>query len=143
MGTLVSMTAMASTDQAANRAIDAGLKEVKRLEQLLRTWIPESEMSRVKALAGKTLVPVGLETLTVVQHAVQAAERTGGGFNVMMWGSHAPNGHHKPLELAQPTRVAVVAPGVLRHRVTSWGFRCLSVILRCPMLHVNSDRSKW
>ncbi|MDK2741752.1 MAG: FAD:protein FMN transferase [Nitrospira sp. BO4] len=89
MGTLVSITAVASTDQAANRSIDPGFKEVKRLEQLLSTWIPESEMSRVNALAGKTPVPVGLETLTVVQHAVQAAEMTGGGFNVMMWGSHA------------------------------------------------------
>ena len=82
MGTLVSITAVASTDQAANRAIDAAFTEVKRLEQLLSTWIPESELSRVNASAGKTPVPVGPETLTVVQRAMQAAEMTGGGFNI-------------------------------------------------------------
>ena len=82
MGTLVSITAVAPTDQAANRAINAGFQEVKRLEQLLSTWIPSSELSRVNASAGIKPVPVSLETWTVVQRAKQAAELTGGGFNV-------------------------------------------------------------
>ena len=82
MGTLVSITAVSSTDQAANRAIDAGFKEVKRLEQLLSTWIPTSELSRVNAAAGGMPVHVSPETLTVVQRAMQAAEMTGGGFNI-------------------------------------------------------------
>ena len=82
MGTLVSITAVAENDQAANRAIDAGFKEVKRLEQLLSTWIPESEMSRVNAAAGVMPIPVSPDTLAVVQRALQAAEMTGGGFNI-------------------------------------------------------------
>lgn len=82
MGTLVSITAVSSTDQAANRAIDAGFKEVKRLEQLLSTWIPTSELSRVNAAAGGMPVHVSPETLTVVQRAMEAAEMTGGGFNI-------------------------------------------------------------
>ena len=82
MGTLVSITAVASSDQAANRAIDAGFKEVKRLEQLLSTWIPESELSHVNVSAGKTPVQVGPDTLAVVQGAIQVAEMTDGGFNI-------------------------------------------------------------
>lgn len=82
MGTLASITAVASTDQAANRAIDAGFKEVKRLEQLLSTWIPQSELSRVNAAAGVMPIPVSPDTLAVVQRAMQAAEMTGGGFNI-------------------------------------------------------------
>jgi len=82
MGTLVSITAVAENDQAANRAIDAGFKEVKRLEQLLSTWIPESEMSRVNAAAGVMPIPVSPDTLAVVQRALQVAEMTGGGFNI-------------------------------------------------------------
>lgn len=82
MGTLVSITTVAPTDQAANRAIDAGFQEVKRLEQLLSTWIPNSELSRVNASAGVRPVPVSLETWTIVQRAKQAAELTGGGFNI-------------------------------------------------------------
>ncbi|MDO8355197.1 MAG: FAD:protein FMN transferase [Nitrospirota bacterium] len=82
MGTFVSITAVAPTDQDANRAINAGFQEVKRLEQLLSTWIPSSELSRVNVSAGIRPVAVSLETWTVVQRAKQAAELTGGGFNI-------------------------------------------------------------
>ncbi len=82
MGTLVSITAVAPTDQAAQRAINAGFQEVKRLEQLLSTWIPGSELSLVNASAGIRPVPVSLETWEVVQRAQQAADITGGGFNI-------------------------------------------------------------
>ena len=67
MGTLVSITAVGPTNQDANEAIDAGFQEVKRLEQLLSTWIPESEMSRVNAAAGRKPVLVSPETMTVVR----------------------------------------------------------------------------
>ena len=82
MGTLVSITAVGADDQAANRAINAGFQEVKRLEQLLSTWLPTSELSRVNASAGVMPVHVSPETLTVVQLAVQAAQMTDGGFNI-------------------------------------------------------------
>ncbi len=82
MGTLVSVTAVALTHEDANKAINAGFMEIKRLEQLLSTWIPTSELSRVNAAAGVMPVSVSPETLTVVQRAMQAAAMTGGGFNI-------------------------------------------------------------
>jgi len=82
MGTLVSITAVASTHEDANKAINAGFMEIKRLEQLLSTWISESELSHVNVSAGVVSVHVSIETLTVVQRAIQAAEMTGGGFNI-------------------------------------------------------------
>ncbi|OGW50720.1 MAG: thiamine biosynthesis protein ApbE [Nitrospirae bacterium RBG_19FT_COMBO_58_9] len=82
MGTLVSITAVASTDHAANRVIDTGFQEIKRLEHLLSTWIPESELSRVNASAGVAPVMVSLETLAVVRRSIQIAELTEGAFNI-------------------------------------------------------------
>lgn len=82
MGTLVSITAVASTEQVANGAINAGFTEIKRLEQLLSTWIPTSELSRVNASAGKAPVRVSPETLTLIHHALQVAEMTDGAFNI-------------------------------------------------------------
>lgn len=82
MGTLVSITAVGPTNQDANEAIDAGFQEVKRLEQLLSTWIPESEMSRVNAAAGRKPVSVSPETMTVVRLSLQVAELTEGAFNI-------------------------------------------------------------
>ena len=82
MGTLVSITAVGRTQEEANAAITAGFQEVKRLEQLLSTWIPESELSRVNAAAGRSAVQVSMETMTVVIKSLQVAEITEGAFNI-------------------------------------------------------------
>jgi thiamine biosynthesis lipoprotein len=82
MGTLVSITAAAPTHDAANQAITAGFQEVKRLEHLLSTWIPDSELSRVNAAAGRSPVRVSSETMVVVRKSLEIAELTDGAFNI-------------------------------------------------------------
>jgi thiamine biosynthesis lipoprotein len=82
MGTLVSITAVGQTQAEANAAITAGFEEVNRLELLLSTWIPGSELSRVNAAAGRSAVMVSAETMTVVRKSLQVAEVTEGAFNI-------------------------------------------------------------
>ena len=82
MGTLVSITVVASNKEIAQAAATAGFAEIRRLEELLSTWIPTSELSRVNTSAGVMPVSVSPETMTVVQGAIQAAEMTDGGFNI-------------------------------------------------------------
>ena len=82
MGTLVKITAVARDESDAQAAATAGFAEIHRLEELLSTWIPTSELSRVNALAGVMPVPVSHDTMTVVQGAIQVAELTDGGFNI-------------------------------------------------------------
>ena len=82
MGTLVKITAVARSESVAQAAATAGFAEIRRLEELLSTWIPTSELSRVNAAAGVMPVYVSPETLAVVQRAIQAAEMTDGGFNI-------------------------------------------------------------
>jgi thiamine biosynthesis lipoprotein len=82
MGTLVKVTAVALSEPVAQAAVTAGFSEIRRLEEILSTWIPTSELSRVNASAGVRPVHVSPETLTVVQRAVQVAEMTDGGFNI-------------------------------------------------------------
>lgn len=82
MGTLVSITAVSQTHDEANEAISAGFQEIKRLEQLLSTWISSSELSKVNAAAGRSAVKVSLETMTVVRKSLQVAEMTEGAFNI-------------------------------------------------------------
>jgi thiamine biosynthesis lipoprotein len=82
MGTLVTITAVAGNEAVAQAAATAGFTEIRRLEELLSTWIPTSELSQVNAAAGVKTVHVSTETLTVVQRAMQAAEMTDGGFNI-------------------------------------------------------------
>jgi FAD:protein FMN transferase len=82
MGTLVTITAIARSESVAQAAATAGFAEIRRLEELLSTWIPTSELSRVNASAGLRPVSVSPETLTVIQRAIQVAEMTEGGFNI-------------------------------------------------------------
>lgn len=82
MGTLVRVTAVAPTKEQAQAATAAAFEEIHRLEQLLSTWIPVSELSRVNASAGKGAVKVAPETLALVRRALEIGELTEGSFNI-------------------------------------------------------------
>jgi thiamine biosynthesis lipoprotein len=84
MGTLVKITAVAQDESTANAAINAGFQEVRRLEQLLSTWVPESELSRVNAAAGREAIKVSWETLSVLNRSLEVARLTEGGFNIAL-----------------------------------------------------------
>ncbi|WP_455245272.1 FAD:protein FMN transferase [Petrachloros mirabilis] len=82
MGTLVTVTAVASTKEQAQAVTTAAFAEIHRLEELLSTWIPTSELSRVNASAGKGPVKVAPETLSLVRRALEVADVTEGAFNI-------------------------------------------------------------
>jgi thiamine biosynthesis lipoprotein len=82
MGTLVSITAVASDREVGRKAIQAGFDEIKRLEQLLSTWIASSELSHVNAEAGRHPVRVSRETFEIVAKSIEIARLTDGGFNI-------------------------------------------------------------
>lgn len=82
MGTLVTITAVAQAEDVAQAAITAGFQEIHRLEELLSTWIPTSELSRVNAAAGREPVKVSVETLTILRRSIEIASLTDEGFNI-------------------------------------------------------------
>jgi thiamine biosynthesis lipoprotein len=84
MGTLVRITSVSADEATAQAAVAAGFSEIHRLELLLSTWIPTSELSQVNASAGVQPVRVSPETLIVVRRAIQVGEMTNGGFNVVI-----------------------------------------------------------
>ena len=82
MGTIVTLTAVAPTEEVAQRALTAGFQEIHRLEELLSTWIPTSELSRLNAEAGRHPVMVSPDTLLLLRRSLEIAKLTGGGFNI-------------------------------------------------------------
>lgn len=84
MGTLVFLTAVAPDEQVAHDAIREGFAEIHRLEEILSTWIPDSELSRVNAAAGSQPIRVSAETIEVLEQALAVAQMTEGGFNVVI-----------------------------------------------------------
>lgn len=82
MGTVVFVTAVGNHEHIARDAAAKGLEEIRRLEELLSTWIPSSELSRVNASAGGEAIPVSPETLEVMTKSLEMARLTEGGFNI-------------------------------------------------------------
>ncbi len=82
MGTMVFVTGVARDDATAHQAVDAGLKEIRRLEKLLSTWISDSELSQVNAAAGHQPVHVGKETMDLLEYSLKMDHLTEGGFNI-------------------------------------------------------------
>ncbi|WP_447964449.1 FAD:protein FMN transferase [Nitrospira sp. Ecomares 2.1] len=82
MGTVVFVTAVGEDERSAKRAVKAGLDEIRRLEELLSTWIPTSELSKVNAAAGRETIQVSQETFEVLTRSLEMAQLTQGGFNV-------------------------------------------------------------
>jgi FAD:protein FMN transferase len=82
MGTIVEITAVAPTKAIAQEAATAGFQEVRRLEQLLSTWIKTSELSGVNAAAGRNPITVSPETLELLTRALEIGELTDGAFDI-------------------------------------------------------------
>ncbi len=82
MGTLVFLTAVASDERRAHGAIERGFAEVRRLERILSTWIPDSELSRINAASGQRAVESSPETMELLEQALEVARLTEGGFNM-------------------------------------------------------------
>jgi thiamine biosynthesis lipoprotein len=82
MGTVVFVTAVATDESTAQQAAKAGFDEIRRLEGLLSTWIPSSELSKVNAAAGREPVPVSQETFEVLERSLDMAKLTNGAFNI-------------------------------------------------------------
>lgn len=82
MGTVVTLKVVARDPERAHQAMEATFREIRRLEQLLSTYIPESDLSRVNAYAGLHPVRVAPEVMEVLQDALEVYRITRGAFNI-------------------------------------------------------------
>ena len=80
--TLTAWTRQNDDDAAAKAAFDEVFDEFARLETLMSTWIPESDVSRINRAAGVEAVPASAEVREVLATARQVSEWTGGKFDV-------------------------------------------------------------
>ncbi|XXY54674.1 FAD:protein FMN transferase [Sorangium sp. So ce269] len=91
MGTSLVVAAYTSEamDEAAIRGrLDKAIAEIRRLEGLMTTWRPESELSRVNAAAGRSAVEVSPESLEVIEKSLWISERSGGVFDITFEAMH-------------------------------------------------------
>lgn len=82
MGTVCAIELPAS--QLADTRARTALDEIDRIERVLSTWKPESELSRLNTATPGTPRDVTPELHSVLSTAVEIAQRTGGAFNPLV-----------------------------------------------------------
>lgn len=83
MGTYVTITAVKDglTDKQVSDAVNAGFTEINRVDMLMSTYKPESELSRINACSGIAPVKTDPEVIDTIEYAVRIAKMTDGAFD--------------------------------------------------------------
>lgn len=83
MGTYYRVTVVLPADRTDASAVYAPLQAaVERVESLMSTYWPDSELSRFNAGVETDWVPVARETAVVVQQAIEVGRKSGGPYDV-------------------------------------------------------------
>jgi thiamine biosynthesis lipoprotein len=136
MGTLAEITAVGPTDTVAQDAVTAGFQEIRRLEELLSTWLETSELSRVNARAGGEFMAVSNETFALLTRSLEISELTGGAFDstvgpaVRLWNVTEVSRIPTPSELA-------TAAQYVDYHLLKLDAETQSVLLQRPGMHID------
>lgn len=120
MGTHLSFAAFTSrsVDEARTRELfAAATTEIVRLEKLMTTWDPASEVSRINAAAGRIPVAVSQETFDVIAESLRTSAISEGTFDITFETLHGLWKFDQDLDPRPPT------PEQVRERVQFMGFR--------------------
>jgi FAD:protein FMN transferase len=82
MGTRVAVELWSEDADLATRAMDAVIAEMRRTDELMSTYKPESQLSAVNAHAFERPVRVDPEIIDVVSRALEFSRLSGGAFDV-------------------------------------------------------------
>ena len=81
MGSGLQLRAWTTDEASARSAFEAVFAEFERLEALMSTWRPGSDVLRINAAAGVQPVPVDADVRDVLRQARQISEWTEGAFD--------------------------------------------------------------
>ena len=82
MGTLVEITVSHADPHVIQAVTTQAFDEMKRLEQLMSTYLPDSEISQINRAAGKEAVPVSLEVEEVIREGIFWSRQSDGAFDI-------------------------------------------------------------
>jgi len=111
MGTRVAVELWSEDRALAERAMDAVIAEMRRTDELMSTYKPESQLSQVNAHAHERPVQVDPDIIEVVERSFEVSRMSGGAFDI----TYASVGylydyraHQRPTD----AQIAAALPGV-------------------------------
>lgn len=82
LGSPFEITVVANDSISGEKALDMAVAEVRRVENLISDWKPDTEISAVNRNAGKQAVKVSNEVFDLVSRSLKISELTEGAFDV-------------------------------------------------------------
>jgi thiamine biosynthesis lipoprotein len=82
MGNHFELTVVADNEKWAHDRIDAGVREIQRIEQLLTTFSEDSETNLINQNAGERPVVVSSETFNLIERSLRISQITQGAFDI-------------------------------------------------------------
>jgi len=82
MGTFARVVAVAEDSGIAEKCIQAALKKIRKVDELMSDYKDESEISQVNRNAAKRAVQVSESTYEVLQTSIKFSKLTGGAFDI-------------------------------------------------------------
>ncbi len=110
MGTIVEITVAARDERTADEAINAAFKEIARLEDIMSTYKPESDISKVNSAAGLHPVEVHKDLILAVKKSLQFADLSGGAFNIAIGPAIDLWNVTESEDIPTPAELAVIRP---------------------------------
>lgn len=89
MGTRIQIELWHSDEVVGRTAVSAVMDEMRRLDRLMSSYRPDSELSQVNLNAGRSPVTVSAELLTLISRALEFSDVTDGAFDI----TYASVGH--------------------------------------------------
>lgn len=82
LGSPYEITIVSKDSLEAKKHVKSSIDEVKRIENLISDWLPNSQISKVNQNAGLQEVSVDLEVYELVQRAIKISKLTNGAFDI-------------------------------------------------------------
>ena len=82
MGSTFELTVVANNEDIGYINLQEAIAEIKRIENLISSWDPDSETSEINRNAGVKPVKVSLELYKLIERSIQISEITNGAFDI-------------------------------------------------------------
>lgn len=82
MGSRFEVTAVSADDTLAWESIEAAVAEIQRIEELISSWDPSSQTSKINQQAGIQPVRVDSELFELIRRSLKISRLTGGAFDI-------------------------------------------------------------
>lgn len=82
MGTSVRAEIWHPEDAQARAAVNAVMREMRRIDALMSPYKPDSELSRINSEAAERAVPMGKELRVLIQRSLEISRLTDGAFDI-------------------------------------------------------------